>query len=221
MSEGEPTVIALREIASRAEEEKTGARGLMTICERVFRDFKFQLPSSRVKKFAVTDKLVASPATELRRLLDEAGVALVLIPALPRAHVAGVARWLNPHRPLIQLSLYGKTNDKFWFTFFHEAAHVLLHSQEKKAVFLDDPGTAGSDSLEEQQANAWARDFLIPPEHAEALRSLPKSKVAVTDFATRIGIHPGIVVGRLQFDRRIEMTWMNDLKASFTFAPIV
>ncbi len=59
----------LRRLAELAADEKTGARGLMTICERVFRDFKFQLPSSRVKKFAVTDKLVASPATELRRLL--------------------------------------------------------------------------------------------------------------------------------------------------------
>lgn len=156
----------------------------------------------------------------LRRLLHEAGVVLVLIPALPGAHVAGVARWLNPHRPLIQLSLYGKTNDKFWFTFFHEAAHVLLHSQEKKAVFLDDPGTAGSDSLEEQQANAWARDFLIPTEQAEALRSLPRTKLAVKDFAHRIGIHPGIVVGRLQFDGLIPMTWMNDLKPSFAFAPL-
>jgi endopeptidase Clp ATP-binding regulatory subunit ClpX len=60
----------LRRLAELAANEKTGARGLMTICERVFRDFKFQLPSSRVKKFVVTDKLVASPATELQRLLS-------------------------------------------------------------------------------------------------------------------------------------------------------
>jgi endopeptidase Clp ATP-binding regulatory subunit ClpX len=62
----------LRRLAELAADEKTGARGLMTICERVFRDLKFQLPSSGVKKFAVTDKLVASPATELRRLLGGA-----------------------------------------------------------------------------------------------------------------------------------------------------
>ena len=41
----------------------------MTICERVFRDFKFKLPSSRVKKFSVTARLVDAPAGELRRLL--------------------------------------------------------------------------------------------------------------------------------------------------------
>jgi ATP-dependent Clp protease ATP-binding subunit ClpX len=60
----------LRRLASLAATENTGARGLMTICERVFRDFKFKLPGSRVKKFSVTAKMVAEPAAELRRLLS-------------------------------------------------------------------------------------------------------------------------------------------------------
>ena len=59
----------LRRLAQLASTEYTGARGLMTICERVFRDFKFRLPSSRVRRFAVTAKLVDAPAQELRRLL--------------------------------------------------------------------------------------------------------------------------------------------------------
>jgi endopeptidase Clp ATP-binding regulatory subunit ClpX len=59
----------LRQLADLAATENTGARGLMTICERVFRDFKFKLPSSRVKKFSVTARLVNEPAVELRRLL--------------------------------------------------------------------------------------------------------------------------------------------------------
>ena len=59
----------LRRIAELGGEETTGARGLMTVCERIFRDFKFKLPGSRVKRFAVTAKLVEEPAQELRRLL--------------------------------------------------------------------------------------------------------------------------------------------------------
>ena len=59
----------LRRLAQRASTENTGARGLMTVCERVFRDLKFKLPSSRVKRFAVTKTLVDDPAAELRRLL--------------------------------------------------------------------------------------------------------------------------------------------------------
>jgi HTH-type transcriptional regulator/antitoxin HigA len=156
---------------------------------------------------------------QMHTLLHEAGVILVLVPAIPRAHVSGVARWLSPTRPLIQLSLYGKTNDKFWFTFFHEAAHILLHAntkEEKRAVFLDDPNASHSDKPQEHEANQWAGDWLIPPEYNSELRDL-RSKAAVVDFATRIGIHPGIVVGRLQHDGIIEPSWMNDLKQSFRF----
>lgn len=60
----------LRRLAELAAAEATGARGLMTVCERVFRDFKFKLPSSRVKKFTVTARLVDAPALELKRLLS-------------------------------------------------------------------------------------------------------------------------------------------------------
>lgn len=153
----------------------------------------------------------------MQRLLHEAGVAFVLVPALPRTHVSGVARWLNLRRPLIQLSLYGKQNDRFWFSFFHEAAHILLHSQQKKSVFLDDPSKGESSSKDEKEANAWARDFLIAPSAAAALGELPKTKSAVTDYAHFIGVHPGIVVGRMQHDGLLDVKWLNDLKVSFAF----
>ncbi|QLQ33153.1 MAG: ImmA/IrrE family metallo-endopeptidase [Candidatus Thiothrix singaporensis] len=139
----------------------------------------------------------------------------------PRVGVFGVARWLNAHRPLIWLSLYGKSNDRFWFTLFHEAAHILLHGREKKAVFLDDPGNGESDSPQEKEANAWARDFLIPRDRAAALAELAKAKVAVKALAAKLGIRPGIVVGRLQYEGLIPMRWMNDLKVSFRFQKIV
>ncbi|MGH8584411.1 MAG: ImmA/IrrE family metallo-endopeptidase, partial [Gammaproteobacteria bacterium] len=150
----------------------------------------------------------------LRELCQNSGVVLVLVPAIPRAHVSGVARWLSPYRPLIQLSLYGKTNDRFWFTFFHEAAHILLHG--KKEVFLDDPDHKQIDSHEEREANAWAGRFLIPTD-AEKELPLLKNKGTVREFARRIGIHPGIVVGRLQHSGLIERSWMNGLKVSFRF----
>lgn len=60
----------LRRLAELAANEATGARGLMTVCERVLRDFKFKLPSNCVKRFAVTAKLVDAPASELKRLLS-------------------------------------------------------------------------------------------------------------------------------------------------------
>ena len=59
----------LRRIAAIAAEEKTGARGLMTVCERVFRNFKYELPSSEVKRFEVTEAVVDAPSDELAKLL--------------------------------------------------------------------------------------------------------------------------------------------------------
>ncbi len=61
----------LRRIAERAAEEQTGARGLMTICERVFRDIKFELPSSNVRRFVVTRELVDDPVVELQKILND------------------------------------------------------------------------------------------------------------------------------------------------------
>jgi ATP-dependent Clp protease ATP-binding subunit ClpX len=61
----------LRRIAELAAEEQTGARGLMTVCERIFRDIKFELPSTLVKRFVVTRELVDGPAIELKKLLAE------------------------------------------------------------------------------------------------------------------------------------------------------
>ncbi len=61
----------LRRVAELAAEEQTGARGLMTVCERVFRELKFELPSTAVKRFVVTSELVDDPPAELEKLLAE------------------------------------------------------------------------------------------------------------------------------------------------------
>lgn len=176
---------------------------------------KFEAALKEIRKLTAQPPEQFSP--RLQQLLRDAGVVFVLVPAVPRTHVSGVARWLSPTRPLIQLSLYGKTNDKFWFTFFHEAAHILLHSNnkdEKKSVYLDDLNSGHATDQNEREANAWAGDWLIPPQYRSELTML-RSRTAVTHFANELGIHPGIVVGRLQHDGLIEVSWMNDLKESF------
>lgn len=198
-------IAAWLRMGERAAEKQDGPK---------FDRVRFEQALQEIRSMTVQTPEVFEP--QLRMLFRQAGVAFVLLPSIPKAHVSGVARWLNPHRPLIQLSVYGKTNDKFWFTLFHEAAHILLHSEEKKAVYLDDPSKANSDTSEEREANAWAGNFLISDEHQPILNSL-RTKVSVNSFAEKIGIHPGIVVGRLQHDKVIDPSWMNDLKDSFGF----
>lgn len=154
---------------------------------------------------------------KLKKLCSESGVNLVLIPAIRSARVSGVARWIDSQKPLIQLPLYGKTNDRFWFTFFHESAHILLH-KEKQTVFLDSDSQHSEGNRQEQEADNFAANMLIPKEHLSELRELPHTKAAVQAFAKRIRIHPGIVVGRMQHERTLpRRTPLNDLKASFTF----
>lgn len=148
----------------------------------------------------------------LKEICLKSGVILVIIPSIPRAHVSGIARWLKPNQPIIQLSLYGKTNDRIWFTFFHEVAHLL--KQDKKEIFLDEIDGKRVDLKEEREADKWASEFLIPSKYSNELKTL-KSEKSVLEFASEIKIHPGIVVGRLQHDGIIKYTHLNKLKESY------
>lgn len=211
---------------SRAEQSDIGAiSAWLRLGERQAEAFdgpkydkdKFSRALKEMRGFTCDPPEVFEP--KMKGLLRDCGVQLVLVPGIPRAHVSGVARWLGSNHPLIQLSLYGKTNDRFWFTFFHEAAHVLLHansSEEKKSIFLDDPSSVSLDNPQEREANQWAGDRLVPPQYASRLPCL-KNKPDVKAFAKSICVHPGIVVGRLQHDALIPISWMNDLKQSFRF----
>lgn len=173
---------------------------------------KFKKALEQIRALTIESPEVFEP--KLRQLCLDAGVAFVVVPAISKARVSGAARWLNNHKPLIQLSLFGKTNDKFWFTFFHEAAHILLHADKKEIVYLDNPSQPNSGVDYEKEADEWAGNTLIPSEYVAQLSAL-RTKSAVCDFSAGIGIHPAIVVGRLQHDKLIEPSWMNDLKVSF------
>jgi HTH-type transcriptional regulator/antitoxin HigA len=156
------------------------------------------LPAMR----ALSTQAAPEIGKSLKALCAQAGVVLLFVPAFSGTHVSGVARWLGD-RPLIQLSLLGKWNDRFWFSFFHEVAHVLKHP--KRAVFLDDASASDTvDSKEEQEANQFAADVLIPPAARKALGQLPLSTASIQSFAQEIGIHPGIVVGALQHIHRVD-----------------
>jgi HTH-type transcriptional regulator/antitoxin HigA len=118
----------------------------------------------------------------------------VLVPEVKGCRISGATWWMNPSRAVIALSDRYKKDDYFWFTFFHEAAHVLLHS--KKETFVDDG--ADNDMLEDE-ANKFAADLLVPPNRVPQLAKLADDS-DVEAFAREIGIAPGIVVGRLQHD---------------------
>ena len=148
---------------------------------------------------------------ELAALCADAGVAVVFVPEIKGTRSSGAARWLTPTRGLIQLSLRHKSDDHLWFSFFHEAAHLLLHS--KKATFVT--GTA-ADDVAEEEADLFAASFLIPRRYEGELRTLANT-TEITSFAQRLGIAPGIVVGRMQKEEILDWNQGNHLKKRFRF----
>jgi HTH-type transcriptional regulator/antitoxin HigA len=156
------------------------------------------------------------PETYCPRMVElcrSAGVAVIFEPALPNTKLYGSARWLEEDRALIQMSLRMKKNDHFWWTFFHECAHLLLHRGKN---FADDK--PGEGDRFEQEANAWAEEILVGRQLFERFRrTQPRSKEAVAVFARSINLHPGIVVGMLQHARVVEFRHMNDLKQTIDF----
>ena len=147
----------------------------------------------------------------LQRAGEGLGVAVVFVPHLPKTYVGGAAFWLG-EKPVIELSFRYKTNDHIWFNFFHELGHILLHSPRK--TWLDD--FTEDEDAEEHEANAFSANTLISPrDYAQFCRSEFRSENAVTRFAKRIGIAPGIVVGRLQRDKYIPPKNLNGLKQRF------
>lgn len=142
------------------------------------------------------------------------GVALVFEKPIGKTSLFGSARWLDTDRAIIQMSLRMKSNDHFWWTFFHEAAHLLLHRGRN---FADDKNGIG-DGLEDE-ADRWAEEMLVGRERFAAFKATqPRSESEVLRFADEIGLHPGIVVGMLQHAQIVPYWGLNDLKVRFDWA---
>jgi HTH-type transcriptional regulator/antitoxin HigA len=153
----------------------------------------------------------------LAKRCAEAGVAVVFLPELPKCRVSGVTRWLSPAKATIQLSLRYRADDHLWFSFFHEAGHILLHG--KRDVFVEEEGN--EDNEKEEQANCFAADSLIlRRQYQKLLTQEPFSKSKIMAFAEKIGIAPGIVVGRLQHDGHLSYSHCNNLKQRFRLSEL-
>ncbi len=155
----------------------------------------------------------------IQSICAAAGVAVVWVPELPHSGISGCARWLSDKKALVGLTLRYKTDDQMWFTFFHELGHILLH-RSKRSFVLDNAANNLVDRIVdpemqrfETEANQFAGDTLIPPAMlAEFLRKNDFTNEGIHDFAETIGVGPGIVVGRLQFEGLLKAHQGNALK---------
>lgn len=158
---------------------------------------RFRLTLQHVKALTtVRDPELFVPA--LTDACAEAGVVLVVVRTPRGCPVSGAARFLGQERPQIILSARYLSDDHFWFTFYHEAAHVLLHGPV--AVFVDefDETTGERPSDEESEADDFAGDLLLPREMLAGINSGRLSPRDIVRTARDAGVSPGIVVGQLQ-----------------------
>ena len=139
---------------------------------------------------------------QLVDMCASSGVAVAVVSEVKGARAHGAARWLSPRKALIQLSVRYSWSDIFWFSFFHEAKHIL--DQSKRSIYIEGSHHAQDDG-EESRADRFAANTLIPLSEIAQLSRL-RSLDDVERFATSIDIHPGIVVGRLQH----ESLWPRD-----------
>lgn len=133
----------------------------------------------------------------LRERCAEVGVAVGVVPAPHGCPASGAARRLDNGQPSIALSGRHRTDDHLWFTFFHEAAHLVLHSTD--ALYLDVlERDAGPTSAEEIEADEFAGDLLVPTEFRDRLFRARQSPLELKSLADDIGVGLGILVGQLQ-----------------------
>ena len=155
----------------------------------------------------------------VEHMLSQCGIALVLVPELPKTGVSGCTRWVSTKKAIVALTLRYKWDDQIWFTLFHELGHVLLH-RKKHSFILDNPEGQLTDSVVdpemqavEEEANRFAADVLIPPKLLQEFISFGVLESEyIQQFAEAVGIAPGIVVGRLQRDGFLEPYMGNALK---------
>lgn len=202
----------------RKSEKHQAAMGSMAAWLRIgeieMRKLNVQLYSKDLMKDNLTaiKKLVRNHpedfAERLQILCLEAGVALVYTACISKAPISGAARWVGGN-PLIQLTDRYKSNDHFWFTFFHEIGHIFLHG--KKEVFMEEFAGYTLNQVKEDEANDFAGRWLLPEEF---LKDLPDTitEKDIRTIARKYETHPAIVLSRLQHKKLVPYSFGNNMK---------
>ncbi|MBI5558923.1 MAG: helix-turn-helix domain-containing protein [Deltaproteobacteria bacterium] len=169
---------------------------------------KFRDVLQQIRSMTREEPSVFEP--EMKRLCAEAGVAIALVREMKKVPWNGATKWLTPRKAMILLCLRGKGEDKFWFSFFHEAGHIL-HDNKKDLLINDD----SHDDPREERANTFASEFLIPGRYNHIIRQF-QTKIDVINMAKELDIAPGIVAGRYQFLTG-KWNFFNDLIRKFNW----
>ena len=160
--------------------------------------FKSSLPKIRL----LTSEDPSLAFSKLVQICNESGVTILYTPYISKTGLKGATRWMHG-KPLIQLSEMYKRADAIWFSFFHEAAHIILEHSRKRSL-IDWPESITARDEPEKQADDHARDLLIPPDqYAEFVDADDFDLIAIRKFAKQLGVGADIVAGRLSYEKLI------------------
>lgn len=148
---------------------------------------------------------------KLKELFAEAGVKFAIVRAPKGCSASGAVRILADGTPHIQVSFRYLSDDQFWFSLFHEIAHLLLHYD--KMPILED--TESTEEKCEREANEYAAQVIVPLSYREEFFSLGGSRFPIINFSKKVGVAPGLIVGQLQHEGIIGFHQMQRLKRRY------
>ncbi len=159
---------------------------------------------------------------ELQTLCASCGVALVYTPCIAKAPIYGATRWIkNNSVPLIQITDRQKDYNAFWFTFYHELAHILKHG--KKDIFIDGIESIKPDKEKEEEADAFAARMLLSEKERNELFQYPNfDRELILELSKKFKKHPGIIVAQVQrqYNHLYKNVHLNSLKTKVEFTEL-
>jgi HTH-type transcriptional regulator / antitoxin HigA len=159
---------------------------------------------------------------ELQNLCSSCGVALVYTPCIAKAPIYGAARWIkNNMIPLVQISDGQKDYNAFWFTFYHELAHIIYHG--KKEMFIEGLDRISQNKDKENEADAFAaRMLLSEKERNELFQHHSFDRNLIVDLSQKFKKHPGIIVAQIQqqYNHLYQDYRLNSLKSKVVFGKL-
>jgi HTH-type transcriptional regulator/antitoxin HigA len=157
---------------------------------------RFRAALSRIRRSMTSEPSTFVPL--MKQSCQQAGVVVVLEKEITGSRAHGAVRWVAAGKALLQLSDRRKAEDAFWFTFFHEAGHLLLHGRRDPIIEYD---SAAKDE-QEKEADRFAERLLVPEEEEPRLRGL-RTEAEIVAFADEMRLPPGVVLGRLQYGEEV------------------
>lgn len=155
----------------------------------------------------------------LVEIFRDCGICFVLLPPLKNCGINGAVKWINKQKVILAINNRMRYADVFWFSLFHEIKHVLQKKITK--TIISGEFQTDIDIALEEEANIFARNILIPAEKFNTyIQTSTITTSSIIAFSKSIGIHPGIVVGRLINEKRIQPSYYHDLRIQYQIKPV-